>query len=725
MAIGLIKLKELHDKAYEFSQTTRDNASDDLVFAFINQWDADFLTNSTLGYRGEFDVLIKGIRQVLSDLAENPIQLDFEPVDQERQDAAELLDGIYRTDDNNNLSIESYENAKQEVVACGVGAWEIFTEYSSLRTNNKDQVIRRRPIFESCNTVFWDPNAILLDKSDAKYVSYLKAYSADGYKDLVEELTGEELDSVNVADFKSPNQSYTFPWIEGDSEVIYVTNFYFREKIKTKLITMTNPVGDSFELLEENLKDISDDMMDEGWNIEDEKDITVWQVTKYIASGAEILNGEMGDDEERLGEVIAGEYIPIIPVYGQHAVVEGNEHYEGLTRRAKDPQRLRNFALSYIADIVSRSSRPKPIYWQEQIAGFEAMYSENGIDDNFPYRLMNMKTANGEHLPLSPIGVTPEQPMPQALAALIGLTREAVDDVANAGMPQDVSDPDASGKAIKLLQSRIDMQATIYQQHYKHSKRHDGVVYASMASEIYDVPRKVSLTLKDGTKKESEVMQTVVDKETGKIVVLNDLSNTEFNVTSTAGPSYSSQKEETQEKLGLMIQGMQPGDPKRTILELKMLEGMDGVDVEDLRDYSRKELILLGVRKPDTPEEEQMLKESQEKGTEPSAEMLMGMGEKMKGQAALEKNQIELTKIQLNSNNEEMKRTVDGYKIKIEEQKVQIEAQKVQAEISNKEADTLSKKLDNIAKEKEGIEIPDIIHEDMSDDQLYDILLEA
>ncbi len=725
MALNLRELKTYHDKAYDNGQVTRDNASDDLVFAFINQWDADYLTNSTLGYRGEFDVLIKGIRQVISDLSENPIQIDFEPVDQERDDAAELLDGIYRTDDQSNTSIEAYENAKQETVACGVGAWEIFTEYSSLRSNNKDQVIKRRPIFEACNTVMWDPNSKLLDKSDAKYVSVLTAYSEDGYKELVKELTGEEQEEILPNSFKDPNISYTFPWIRGDGSEIYVTNFYFRKKIKTKLITMINPVGDSYDLLESNLDEITDDMIDEGWNIDSEKDITVWQVTKYIASGAEILNGKMVDGE-RVGEVIAGEYIPVVPCYGQHAIVEGQEHYEGLTRRAKDPQRLRNFALSYVADIVSRSPRPKPIYFQEQIAGFEDMYSENGIDDNYPYKLMQRTTPDGQELPLGPIGMTPEQPMPQALAAMIELTKGAVEDVANSGMPaEDATDPDASGKAIKLLQSRIDQQATIYQHHFKHSKRHDGVIYASIAAEIYDVPRKVTVTRPDGTKKNAEVMQTVVDAETGKIVVLNNLADTEFNVYSTAGPSYTSQKEQTQERLSMMIQGMPPGDPKREILELQLLESMDGVEIDDLRVWSRNKLILQGVKKPDTPEEEQMLKEAQETPQPPSADMVLAMAEDKKGQAALQKNEIELVKVQTTGATNEMKTRVDAFEAQLEAQRVQIEAQKANAEINNKEADTMSKQLDNIAKEKEGIVIPEISHTDMSDDELYDILLEA
>ena len=692
MALTLTELKRKHDKAYNSGFTNRLRAADDMVFYYVTQWDDQILESVEQTYRGEFNILKKAGRQITSDLAENPVQIDFEPKDETRDDAAELLDGMYRSDDNNNQTIEAYEVGKQEAIVCGVGAWKLYTEYVTLKGNNRNQVIRRKPFYEANNCVFWDPNAKLMDKSDADYVSVLTFYSEDGYIKLVKDLTGKEIETIDANSFKEPEQSYVFPWIEGEGKKIYITEFYHRKKVKAKILTMADPFGEELELKESDLKDVMDDMIDDGFEIVAEKEIEEWEVTQYIASGNEILSEN----------VIAGNHIPVVPTYGERAYIEGEEHYEGVTRLAKDPQRLRNFAMSYIAEIVSRSPRPKPIYFQEQIAGFEDFYSENGMDDNYPYRLMNRLSANGDQLPLGPIGMTPEQPLPNALLPMIQLTKEAVEDVANPGIAQDVADVDMSGKAIHALQTRIDMQSMHFQTHYKHAKRRDAEIYASMARQIYDVPRKVMITLPDGTRKQEEVMSVITDKETGRRVTINDLSSSEFEVFSKIGPSYSSQKEQTIEKLTLIMQSMEPGDPMRRAVELKIFTMMDGVEFDDIREYANNELVLTGVKKPETPEEEQVVAEAQKKGQEPSAEMVLAQGEMMKGQAALEKNKIELTKVQLNNNNEEMKRTVDGYKLKIEQQKVQIEAQKVQADISNKEADTMSKKLDNIAKEKEG-----------------------
>jgi len=364
--LDLDELKSLHDKAYTANQVTRERAANDLIFYWITQWDDTTLNDSQLLYRGEFNILRKAGRQILSDLSVNEVQVDFEPLDETKDDAGDLVDGLYRADDNRNTSQEAYENAEQEAVVCGVGAWELYTDYASIKSMSDKQVIKRRPIYEANNTVFWDPNSRLLDKSNAVCVSVLTAYTEDGYKQLVEDLTGEEVDEVNVDSFKNPEQSYVFPWVGGgEGKKIYITNFYHRVKVKDKILSMVDPFGQVKKLYEKDLANIMDDLLDAGYSIENTKETERWQVTKYIASGKEIIKSW----------VIAGEHIPVVPEYGEHAVVEGEEYWEGVTRLSKDPQRLRNFQLSYLADIVSRSPRQKPIFMQEQIATFEDMYS--------------------------------------------------------------------------------------------------------------------------------------------------------------------------------------------------------------------------------------------------------------------------------------------------------------------------------------------------------------
>jgi len=133
------------DEGYNNSRVTRMDAADDLVFTWVTQWDDSLLTTSNLSYRGEFNIIAKAIRQVLADLRANPVQISFHPLENADEDDADLVDGMYRTGDLKNASQEAYFNASQEAVSCGVGGWEIYTEYETSRSKDQGDLPRADP----------------------------------------------------------------------------------------------------------------------------------------------------------------------------------------------------------------------------------------------------------------------------------------------------------------------------------------------------------------------------------------------------------------------------------------------------------------------------------------------------------------------------------------------------------------------------------------------------
>ena len=695
--MDLDELKEMHDQAYVAGQVTREKASDDLLFAWITQWD-DTLVGVNLAYRGQFDMLRKAYRQITSDLAANPVQIDFEPTDADREDSADFAQGLYLTDEQDNATIQAYENALNECVVCGFGAWKMYTEYETTKAGLDRQVIKRLPIREANNTVFYDPNSYLQDRSDARFVSVLSAYSEEGYEELVEELTGEDEDDVsgddakmfNPVSFGEPEQSYVFPWVAGGTDKkVYVTEFYYKKKITDKIVTLTNPLGEDTSIYESQLLDMEDDLLDNGFEISGDREIERWEVTKYIASGSAILSEE----------VIPGECLPIIPVYGEFAYIEGEIHYEGITRLAKDPQRLRNFQMSYLADIVSRSPRPKPIFLPEQVRGFEFQYEDGGADNNFPYNLQNRTTANGVELPLGPVGMMPEQPAPTALLQLSEMTRQAIEDVANPGLPQDIADPDVSGKAVLALQARLDQQSMVYQTHNKQAKRYDARVYAQIASVVYDTPRQVTLTMPDGTRKKSQVMEQIIDKDTGKVLVINDISNMEWNVYADIGPAYSSMRDKTMEELKEMAANFAPFDPEMAQqIMLTQVSMMDGVGMDDIRKMARKKLIMSGAKEPETPEEEEMMAQQAQQAQAPDPMMLAAQAEMGKAQAEQMKAQTNAQIGMAKAQTDQQKVQVEMFKAETDRAEVQVKAEVAGADIDYKRSQAMGQKIDNILK---------------------------
>lgn len=647
--LELKDLKTLHDKAYQNGFDTRLKASGDMLFAWITQWDDTYLNDSDLGYRGEFNILRKAMRQIITDLISNPAQVDFDPIDETDDSAADLLDGMYRADTRNNTALEAKKNANQECVVCGVGAWEWRNEWKTNKAGDERQVARRYPLYEANNNVFWDPNAKLLDKSDAKYASCLVSYSEDGYKDLKKEF---DFDSTVASSFAAPETSYVFPWIS-ETRKIHVVRFFYREEVTETFLTYVDMFNEETTINKDDLKDKEDDLAASDSKLVSEKEIKRFRITRYIASGEGIL------DET----IIPGEHIPVIPQYGERQFIEGEEHYEGIVRLAKDPQRLRNFQMSYLADIVSRSPREKPIFTQEQIQGYEDMYEQSGADNNLPYLKQNALDVNGNPLPVGPVGYIRAPEVPVALTQSMAESRMAVDDVAGASLPADITDVDLSGKALNALNKRMDMQSFTYQDNHKFANRRDGEVYASMIRDIKDTEEEVMLVKIDGTKSKETINKPVTEFDQSNGVVHrveNDMRDMVFDVYADIGPSYESVKAQNKEEVKELINGAVPGSPEYTMLLNQYFTMTDGVAFEDLRDYGRNQLILSGVKKPETDEEKAMLEQAQAQQSQQEDPMMMleRMKEEniaMSHQNKQTEHQIKIAQLQQDGQNKDKK----------------------------------------------------------------------
>ena len=69
--------------------------------------------------------------------------------------------------------------------------------------------------------------------------------------------------------FKSPEHSYTFPWIGGEAAKIYVVKFYYREQVKTKVFILEDPIGNKLTVKASEVKEIEDDLLDQGFEIKE------------------------------------------------------------------------------------------------------------------------------------------------------------------------------------------------------------------------------------------------------------------------------------------------------------------------------------------------------------------------------------------------------------------------------------------------------------------------
>ena len=354
-----------------------------------------------------------------------------------------------------------------------------------------------------------------------------------------------------------------------------------------------------------------------------QKKIKRKKVHAYMLSGSRVL--------EDLG-VLPGRNIPIIPVYGKRWFIDNVERCMGHVRLAKDAQRLKNMQLSKLGEISAYSSIEKPILTPEQVSGHQVMWAEDNIK-NYPYLLVNPITdANGQVNISGPLAYTRSAAIPPALAGLMQVTEQDMAEILGNQQQADKMVSNISGKAVEMIQSRIDMQAYIYMSNFAKAVKRGGEVWLSMAQDIYvEEGRKLKGI---GAQGEMETVQLMVPQVIdGKLTLKNDLSNADFDVTTDIGPTSVSRKAASVRALTGMIAISDDPETRQVLTALAMLN-MEAEGVSDVRDYFRKKLVRMGVMEPTDEERQQLMAELQGKSPDPNSVFLAAAAEEAQAKAA-------------------------------------------------------------------------------------------
>jgi len=349
------------------------------------------------------------------------------------------------------------------------------------------------------------------------------------------------------------------------------------------------------------------------------------RVHKYVLSGGKVL--------EDCG-YIAGKCIPIVVVYGKRWFVDNVERCMGHVRLAKDAQRLKNMQLSKLGEISALSSVEKPILTPEQVAGHQVMWSEDNLKD-YPYLLINpMTDQNGNQSVSGPVAYTRAPNIPPAMAALLQITETDMQDILGnqAGAEKMVSN--ISGKAVEMIQARVDGQSFIYMSNFAKGMKRCGEIWLSMARDVYiEEKRKMKTIAPTGESGMVELMQPTIDQETGEVVLENDLSSATFDVVSDVGPSSSSKKSATVRAITGMLQITQDPETAQVLTAMAMMN-MEGEGLSDTNAYFRKKLLRMGVVKPSDMEREELMAEMQGQPQDPNALYLQAAAEEATAKAA-------------------------------------------------------------------------------------------
>ncbi|HSG20750.1 MAG TPA: portal protein, partial [Burkholderiaceae bacterium] len=339
----------------------------------------------------EVNKIALSVMRIISEYRNNRITVDYVSKDGAKDDKlAETCDGLYRADEHDSVADEAYDNAFEEAVGGGFGAWRLRTVYEDDEDEeNERQRIQIEPIFDADSSVFFDLNAKRQDKADARFCYVIYSMTRESYK---EEWNDDPTDWPKII------HQYEFDWATPD--VVYIAEYY-----KVEDVTETIRVFRAIDGTEERYraKDFEEDPELENTlaaigSVEvRQRKIKSRKVHKYIMSGGKVLED---------GGYIAGKCIPIVVVYGKRWFVDNVERCMGHVRLAKDAQRLKNMQLSKLGEISALSSVEKPILTPEQVAGHQVMWSEDNLKD-YPYLLINPITGpDGSQTVSGPVAYT-------------------------------------------------------------------------------------------------------------------------------------------------------------------------------------------------------------------------------------------------------------------------------------------------------------------------------
>ena len=584
-----------------------------------SQWEGPLWDQYENKPKFEVNKIMLAVIRVVNEYRNNRITVDFVSKDGVENDKlAEVCDGLYRSDEQASVADEAYDNAFEEAVGGGIGAWRLRTVYENEEDPEDDrQRIRIEPIFDADSSVFFDLGAKRQDKSDAKFCFVVTSMTQQAYKDT----WGDD-----PASWPKIIHQYEFDWCTPD--VVYVAE-YFKVEEKTETIRIFQTItGEEERYTQEDFA--KDEMLEEtlaaiGTVEVRQRKIKTKRVHKYIMSGGKVL--------EDAG-YIAGKCIPIVVVYGKRWFVDNVERCMGHVRLAKDAQRLKNMQLSKLGEISALSSVEKPILTPEQVAGHQVMWAEDNLKD-YPYLLINPITdQNGNQAVSGPVAYTRSAAIPPAMAALLQITETDMQDILGNPAGADKMVSNISGKAVEMIQARVDGQAFIYMSNFAKGMKRCGEIWLSMARDIYtEDKRKMKTIAPTGEAGMVELMKPGIDQETGAVVMENDLSSATFDVIADVGPSSSTKRQATVRALTGMLQITQDPETAQVLTAMAMMN-MEGEGVGDANAYFRKKLLRMGVVKPTDNEAEELMAEMQGKPQDPNALYLQAAAENETAKAA-------------------------------------------------------------------------------------------
>lgn len=629
-------LKEARDRAayaMEYWHEQHLFWEEDLRFIDGDQWDAQAKLDRKAEGRPTLTIntLPGFIDQVLNDGLQNRPAISVHPSDStgatvkvasedglSNYTLAQTIEGIIRNSEYVYGAEHHFDTSLQHGIETGMGWLRVITKYANNMSMDQDvAAIGVRNRF----SVLMDPDAKEPDMSDANYCFILQEMHRKEYDRLY---PGQNSASVTVEAVSHQ------AWVTVDK--VRVAEYYTREPTTRELIELTSGEitwRDKLELKIEGKKvSVLDDLAAQGITIKRSRKVKTWKVYRRLITGFAILE----DAQEWVGSTI-----PVVPVAGKRVDYPDKTIYRGLTHHSKDAKRAENFYVSAAVERIGLSPKAPWTVEAGHIEGFEHIW-DTANTKNHPYLVYNP----------GPGGTKPQRTEPATMpvaelqmAAVMTDKVKATIGIYDASLGAQSNE--VSGRAILARKKQSDTGTFVFLDNLAKALRRVGIIMTEVIPQIMDGERVVRLRDRDGSGDWVKINSTVIDKQTGTPIIINDIQAGKMDVVVTTGPSYATQRMEATEAL---LEFVRVVPAAGAVILDKIAANMDWPGAQELAGrlikiipqnvLTEKEIADAGITPPEpTPEQQVLMAQAKAASDTAAATSAMAQAKTLEAQAKM------------------------------------------------------------------------------------------